>query len=407
MPVFAQTCRKGPIEVKVDDPVSRSIRQTRTFNSQFNNDFDIDTSTLSNAINSAQKVRQLQTANAEKFLAANSGSDRHPYGGKNMSVLKTTASNTNGSVINGYVTDKGLFKPWSDAETMNASSGKYGCPITTRPEALPTGFSYNAQNRENDYVGAAFNKDTGSAAAASGVPQVFLGSLKKKVGTQGTLLPACGNEGVNVQVVYPSKATGAEYIGAYNIGIPSNTGFEQQPDMEDQPGGRRSTVSYETCLKRAEDKGAPIFAYTGNKCYINPNSLSEATSAGLGIDLFPCPESVLPQASSNRTYQGGQRLLHFGKDGTLNILNSTQPTSNAGNIIYNIGLDSPLPDCDFSQGGNITKISGTWGQNCNSIQKTYRQNQHLLTWQPHWLGAWIRNSVIQSRGATGVYDIRR
>lgn len=409
MPVFAQTCRKGPIEVKVDDPVSKSIRQTRTFNSQFNNEFDIDTSTLSNAINSAQKVRQLQTANAEKFLAANSGSNKHPYGGKNMSVLKKTTSNPNGSVINGYVTDKGLFKPWRDTETMNASSGKYGCPITTQPEALPTGFSYNAMTPLNDYLGAAFDKAQGSAAAGAEIPQVFLGSLKKKVGTQGTLLPACGNEGVNVQVVYPSKATGAEYVGTYNIGIPSNTGFEQQPDMEDQPGGRRSTVSYETCLKRAEDKGAPIFAYTGNKCYINPNSLSEATSAGLGIDLFPCPESVLPSvhSSSNRTYQGGQRLLHFGKDGTLNILNSTQPTSNAGNIIYNIGLDNPLPDCDFSQGGAITKISGTWGENCNSIQKTYRQNQHLLTWQPWWLGAWIRNSVIKSRGATGVYDIRR
>ena len=81
--------------------------------------------------------------------------------------------------------------------------------------------------------------------------------------------------------------------------------------------------------------------------------------------------------------------------------------SNAGNIIYNIGLDSPLPNCDFSQGGAITKISGTWGQNCNSIQKTYRQNQHLLTCQPWWLGAWIRDSVIKSRGASGVYDIRR
>ena len=405
MPVFAQTCRKGPSEVKVDDPVSNSIRQTRTFNSQFNNDFDIDTSTLSNAINSAQKVRQLQTANAAKFLAANSGSDPHPYGGKNMSVLKKTASNSNGSIINGYVTDKGLFKPWENAETLNASSGKYGCPITTQPRALPRGFSYNA-TLLNDYLGAAFDKAAGSDAAAAEIPQVFLGSLKKKV---GTLLPACGNEGVNVQVVYPSKATGAEYIGAYNIGMPSNTGFEQQPDMEDQPDGRKSTVSYETCLRRAEDKGAPIFAYTGNKCYINPNSLSEATSAGLGIDLFPCPDSVLPttQAPSNRPYQSGQQLLHFGKDGTLNILNSKQPMSNAGNIIYNIGLDSPLPNCDFSQGGAITKISGTWGQNCNSIQKTYRQNQHLLTWQPWWLGAWIRDSVIKSRGASGVYDIRR
>jgi len=88
MPVFAQTCRKGPTEVKVDDPISNSIRQTRSFNSQFDNDFTIDTSTLNNAMNSAQQVRKLQTANAEKFLAATSGSEKHPYGGKNMSVLK-------------------------------------------------------------------------------------------------------------------------------------------------------------------------------------------------------------------------------------------------------------------------------------------------------------------------------
>jgi hypothetical protein len=399
MPVFAQTCRKGPTEVKVDDPISNSIRQTRSFNSQFDNDFTIDTSTLNNAMNSAQQVRKLQTANAEKFLAATSGSEKHPYGGKNMSVLKKTTSNQNGAAVNGYVTDKGLFKPWSDQATMNESSGKYGCPITTQPQPLPTGFSYNATNPINDYVGSAFVKDPNTDAAGSKIPDVFLGSTKKTIG--GKILPACGNEGVNVQVVYPSKATGAQYVGAYNIGTPSSTGYEEQTDMKD-------TVSYETCLKRAEDKGAPIFAYTGNKCYINPQTLWEARLAGLGVDLFPCPESALPtpSQSSNRSYQGNQRLLHFGKDGTLNILNTQYPSSNPGNIIYSIGQDTPLPDCDFSKGGVITKISGSWGMNCNSIQKTYRQNQHLVRWQAHWLGPFIRNSVVQSKGATSVYDVR-
>jgi hypothetical protein len=178
----------------------------------------------------------------------------------------------------------------------------------------------------------------------------------------GDLIPACGNEGVNVQVVYPGKSTGVSYVGTYNIGTPSSTGYELQDDIKN--------VTFQKCMERAEDKGASLFSYTANKCYINTNSRSDAISAGLGLDLKPT--ETLPT-----NYPGGQQLLHFGKDGTLNVLNSTTPTNGQANILYKFGLDTAIPQCDFKDGGVIMKIGGSWGLNCNDIEKTYVAEQKL------------------------------
>jgi hypothetical protein len=391
MPVFAQSCRKGPSEVKVEDPVAESIRRARQL-SGLEREYAEDDSGLQGAINAVRKARNLQTANAAKFLAATSGRDKHKFAGQNMSVSKkVVGAGGNAVTVNGYITDKGLFKPWESDALMSQTSGKFGCPIRVTPEALPSGFTYDSSGNKN-YVGAPFDQ----SGNAVNEPSVFVGSTKKMA--QGNLLPACGNEGINVEVVYPSKATGSTYKGTFNINPVSTTGYELQRDVR---GG-----DYEACMKRAEDKGMPIFAYTGNKCYIHPGPIESAMSAGLGIDLNPVIDT---QFEENTSYNmGGQKILHFGNDGTLNILNTATPTDKKSNIVFSIGRPEPVVGCHFSNGGAITAISGTWGENCKTIPKTYKENGLVATYNSRDIySAIARNDQIRLKKATEIYDVRR
>lgn len=359
MPVFAQTCRRGPSEARAQDPVSESIRRSRS-GSEYSEEPDAgyyDVSNLQNAVNSAIKIRELQTANIDKYLAATGKSGRHLYAGTNRTIPVGT---TNGTKT-GYITDKGLFKPWASEDLMRKSSGKYGCPVIAQgTEAEPLrGYTYPTSGSDI-YVGAATIRQGSDPTTAA--PSIFVGS--DMTTASGNILPACGNEGLNVQVVYPGKATGVSYVGTYNIGTASSTGYELQDDIKN--------VTFQKCMERAEDKGTSMFSYTANKCYINTNSLSDAKSAGLGLELKPANPSSLPG-----DYRGGQQLLHFGKDGTLNVLNSKEPTSGAGNILYKFGLDTADPKCDFKDGGVIMKIGGSWGLNCNDIEKLQTQRVRL------------------------------
>lgn len=360
MPVFAQTCRRGPSEARAQDPVSESIRRSRS-GPEYSEEPDAagyyDVSNLQNAVNSAIKIRELQTANIDKYLAATGKSGKHGYAGTNRTIPVGTTSDTK----TGYITDKGLFKPWATTQRMYESSGKYGCPVIaqgTAPQPL-TGYTYPTSSSDI-YVGAATIRQASDPTDTT--PAIFVGS--DMTNASGDLTPACGNEGVNVQVVYPGKATGVSYIGTYNIGTASSTGYELQDDIKN--------VTFQKCMERAEDKGTSLFSYTANKCYINTNSRSDATSAGLGLELKPANPSNLPG-----DYRGGQQLLHFGKDGTLNVLNSTTPTNGQANILYKFGLDTAIPQCDFKDGGVIMKIGGSWGLNCNDIEKTYVAEQKL------------------------------
>jgi hypothetical protein len=360
MPVFAQTCRRGPTEARSQtlDSISESIVRSGS-GPEYREDDDSrysKSSSLEDAVNSARNLRQLQTSNIDKYLAATGQSGRHGYAGTNRTI---TVGNTNVTKT-GYITDKGLFKSWANEEMMRKSSGKYGCPVIaqgTAPGSL-SGYSFPGSN-SGIYVGAAIPQNS---EPTTSTPAIFVGS--DMTNASGNLIPACGNEGINVQVVYPGKATGVKYIGTYNIGPVSSTGYELQDDIKN--------VTFQKCMERAEDKGMSLFSYTANKCYINKNSLSDATSAGLGIELKPADPSSLPS-----DYRGGQRLLHFGKDGTLNVLNSREPSSGVGNIVYNFGLATPIPQCDFKEGGVIMKIGGSWGLNCNDIIK-YNPTEVLL-----------------------------
>jgi hypothetical protein len=385
MPVFAQTCRRGPSEARAEDPVSNSIRISG-YGAEYNEE-DADSryskdSSLPDAVNSLVNSRQLQTSNIDKYLAATGQSGRHGYARTNRTIPVGTTNTTK----TGYITDKGLFKSWATADLMNESSGKYGCPVVetgTAPQSL-TGYAYPAL-RSNLYVGSAIHQ---TSEPTTSTPAIFVGSDMTRASDD--LLPACGNEGMNVQVVYPGKATGFKYVGTYNIGAASSTGYELQNDIKN--------VTFQKCMERAEDKGMPLFSYTANKCYINKNSLSDATSAGLGIELKPAV--TLPS-----NYPGGQKLLHFGKDGTLNVLNSATPTNVQTNIVYKYGLDTAAPGCDFKEGGVIMKIRGSWGLNCNDIEKIRTEEPKLLN--DYTTKSWEKivelGNIIKEKKA---YDIR-
>jgi hypothetical protein len=90
----------------------------------------------------------------------------------------------------------------------------------------------------------------------------------------------------------------------------------------------------------------------------------------------------------------------------LNILNTATPTSNKSNIVFNIGYNNPLVGCDFAKGGAITKISGTWGENCKELPQTYRENGFVATYRPNNLSSVLdRATAIKSKKATNPYDV--
>ena len=364
--------------MRAQDPVSESIRRSGSGSGPAYGE-EVDTgyynvSSLQNAANSVIKLRQLQTANIDNYLAATGQSGRHGYARTNRTIPVGTTDATK----SGYITDKGLFKPWRTNESMYKSSGKYGCPVIAQgvtPNTLNAdGYKFPSLDRET-YVGAAISQ---LPPATTDKPAIFVGSEMTR-GISGELLPACGNEGLNVQVVYPGKATGVSYVGTYNIGSQSSIGYELQKDLEIE-----KKVTFENCMTRAEDKGASMFSYTGDKCYINTNSLSDATSAGLGLELKP----AVDVSSSS-----GQKVLRFGKDGTLNALSDT------GDILYKFGLATAVPQCDFKEGGVIMKIGGSWGLNCNSVEKSYLEDQSLFSSYRSSQHTGELQSIINSRGA--------
>jgi hypothetical protein len=342
----------------VKDEVAENIRAVRP-GLDVSDDLPLDISTLQGAIGEAQRTRALQTDNAAKFLSSIGASGRHKFAGQNLSVPKGSGT------INGYITEKGLFKEWPNDTLMRKSSGKYGCPAVPASgplAALPAGFGFPNTN-ETSYVGAPLTKTASSAS--SNEPDVFVGSkmigggLSSNWDPSEKSLPACGNEGVNVQVVYPGKATGSTYTGTYNIGTAAITGYQYQQDM--------ASPTYETCMARAEDKGASLFALTKNKCYINQNSRNQAMSAGMGIEV---------KARDALASNPGQKMLHFGMDGTLNVLTSEDPN---GQVVFKLGNDA-IATCDKLNGSLMSGKNGTWGENCNSIIRPYYRWAYIGRW---------------------------
>lgn len=364
MPVVAQGCKPKPVSAPTASTQTMDAPRTvRTFTSEYD-EYSLDPASLQGAINEAQKTRALQTANAAAFLASIGESGRHKFAGQNIKIGSAT------NAVSGYVTEKGLFKQWASDNLMDSASGKYGCPAKTATIETKQGYAIPS-NRNQNYVGAALNSSGNSN------DPLFLGTQNGSItgaawNRSESTLPACGNEGSNVQVVYPAKATGSSYRGTFNLGVVSTTRMEEQPDM--------SVVSYETCMKRAEDKGRSVFGLTGNKCYIGSGTLGNAQSAGIAYAIEGTP----------LTNANPQKLFHFGMDGTLNILNTATPSNNAADIAGYFGRQASegsakfpngVDKCDFKTGGLLAeKPTGTWGENCNEILEPYLRDTYWGYW---------------------------
>ena len=387
MPVVAQGCKyKPPAAGPAADapPAFKRSNIPRVYD-----DNEMDPSTLNGAIDAAQKARALQTDIAAKFLAATSESGRHKYAGQNVKI-KSSSIDTNG--ITGYVTEKGLFKQWSDANLMT-KSGKYGCPAATAITDLTVNennYSVPDLNKvKGSYTGTAGKVNYGSYVGApitGSNPTMFMGSKFAQDEWDGNdaSLPACGNEGSNVQVVYPAKATGASYRGTYNAVKSATEKYMTEHNM----GSER--VTYDSCKQRAEDVGHSVFGLSSDKCYTAP-TLDESTQGGIAYEII---KSRVVNADAGSS----AKQLHFSMNGFLTLLkepNDREKTKyskgfpNDNTSLYEIGRgdhisqnETTIPNkCLYGYGGRISEQpKGTWGENCNSVRTPYLKTVYLGNW---------------------------
>lgn len=387
MPVVAQGCKyKPPAAGPVADgslPAFQRSNVARVYDEN-----ELDPTTLKGAIAAAQQARTLQTGNAAAFLAATGESGRHKYAGQNVKIK--SSSSTNAAGITGYVTEKGLFKQWSDANLMT-KSGKYGCPAATAVTDLTVaGSNYSVPDSNNvrgSYAGTASGGKVNygsyvGAPITNSTPTMFMGSKFAQTTWDGNdaSLPACGNEGSNVQVVYPAKATGASYRGTYNA-IKSDFGTY----MTKQDLGAEQRVTYDSCKQRAEDVGHSVFGLSSDKCYTAP-TLDESTQGGIAYEV-----------KSNVIYTGSTpaKQLHFSMNGLLSLLSSDDTnhskSKNTGfhpNALAEYGRNTlsqsatNIPNkCMYGLGGLLSENpKGTYGDNCNSIRTPYLKMVHIGTW---------------------------
>lgn len=383
MPVVAQGCRT---KAGVTGPVAdRAVMQPRSNVAHVYADDELDPNTLKGAIAAAQNARTLQTANAAAFLTATGESGRHKYAGQNVRIKNSSTSTGTNNTKTGYITEKGLFKEWSDNNLMTRS-GKYGCPAATAITDLTgSGNDYSVPNLNQvkgsytggtngkvnygSYVGAPITK-----AAANSDPTMFMGSKFAQTTWDGNdaTLPACGNEGSNVQVVYPAKATGASYRGTYN-----ETDYMTKQDDISNP-------TYDTCKQRAEDVGHSVFGLSSDKCYTAPR-LDESIKGNIAYEV----------SKSKVVYSGPTpaKQLHFSMNGFLTLLKEPNDEGKTKNVkgfpsdntsLYEIGRgdytsqnESTIPNkCLYGYGGiMVEQPTGTWGEGCNSIRIPYWRYQ--------------------------------
>lgn len=383
MPVVAQGCRSRAVPTVT---VTDAVMQPRFNLAHVYADDELDTNTLKGAIAAAQQARTLQTGNAAAFLAATGGSGRHPYAGKNVRIKSSTTDMTG---ISGYVTEKGLFKQWSDANLMT-KSGKYGCPAaTTITDLTGAGNNYSVPDLNDvkgSYAGTGTDRKVNyglyvGAPITNSNPRMFMGSKFAQTAWDGNdaSLPACGNEGSNVQVVYPAKSTGASYRGTYNAVKSGGEPYMTKQDMGTE------IVNYESCKQRAEDVGHSVFGLSSDKCYTAP-TLNESTQGGIAYEVYKT-KVVYPGPTP-------AKQLHFSMNGLLSLLSSdgdNSKSTNTGfhpNSLYEFGRNTlsqssdNIPNkCMYGYGGLLSESpKGTYGDNCNSVRIPYLKSVYIGTW---------------------------
>lgn len=367
MPVIAQGCKPKP--VAVPPALQQSSRAAPGSSNENDDESDrLDPSTLNGAIAAAQQTRALQTANAAAFLAATNGSGKHKYAGKNVSIGET----------NGYITDKGLFKKWSDGNLMT-NAEKYGCPASS---AITTLSGYSLPTNSGSSTAGNYNGNYGAYVGAkidsSTDDPLFMGSdFAASWDNSESSLPACGNEGSNVQVVYPAKATRMSYRGTYNANKTASDTYMTKHDM--------GAVTHDSCKQRAEDVGHSVFGLSLDKCYTAP-TLNESIGGGIAYEV----KSKLLKGGSGTAVQ-----LHFSMNGKISLLttrymnnydiassdSNPYSISELGRSGFSQASNQVVTKCMYGNGGLLaTQPTGTWGENCNSVRTPYLKSVYIGTW---------------------------
>ena len=275
-------------------------------------------STYEGLIKQQQANQSALSSQADMYIT--STTNENIYAGKNV-LLKSSGAL-------GYVTPKGVYKLYDTWDTVNATSGKNGCPILRSGES-------------SDYVVL----DTKNADKYNVVGTVLSRNPRIVVGAPMTVGQSCGNENTNVYVsgTVPPPST---YSGCYKDSSTRTMTYQNDGSVFD----------YETCKQRAVDTSSQYFALQNYnldtqkaECLVG-NDYDKAVSLGTA-DSYPY--TVL-WSTTNPGIKNGYGMLKndaniYGYDSKGNQLINTATGSAECAAI--------LP----------TNISATWGGNSDKV----------------------------------------
>jgi hypothetical protein len=219
----------------------------------------------------------------------------NPYLGKNVCLSDGTC---------GYVTQKGVFKAYTDINTFNATAGKNGCPKSAY-------IKINGQGNINNI-----------GSVISSIPPLV-------VGTPMQSGQSCGNEGTNVVVDRLISNPTVSYVGCYadNNISPLMTFIGGSPSQTTDSSSA-GLYTYDQCKTSAIDAGYRYFAlqgvdYSTSKGYCaGTNDKSSATSLGNSYIIT----SQIPLWASGTTGDNQGSVAVLNGDGTL-VVNNTSGTT--------------------------------------------------------------------------------
>lgn len=270
-----------------------------------------------------ESVQTGLSTKTDMYLMSNSADN--PYAGNNV-LLKSSGAL-------GYVTNKGVFKWYNSWDTVDATSGKNGCPI------LRNGNS-------EDYM----TLDTKMADKYDVVGTVLSRNPRIVVGNPMVTGQTCGNENKNVYVsgAAPPNVT---YDGCYKD--KSKTLLKYQTDGV--------VFDYNSCMQRAMDTNSKYFSLQAyktdtklSKCYVS-NDYEKAISKG---DANSYIESTLWATNIVATSNDpSKNYAEFKNDGNLYVYDS------AGNQLTST-MTGPISCAPIVP----TDISATWGGNVEGVE---------------------------------------
>jgi hypothetical protein len=255
---------------------------------------------------------------ADMYITSNT--NKNIYAGKNV-LLKSSGAL-------GYVTPKGVYKWYSSWDTINANSGKNGCPVLRNGES-------------SDYVVL----DARNADKFNIEGTVLSMNPRIVVGKPMTAGQSCGNENTNVYVSgsVPPPST---YMGCYKDASSRTMTYQTEGNVFD----------YETCKQRAADLSSQYFALQNynektekSQCFIS-NDYNKAISLGTA-DEFPV---TILWNSTNPAQSNCYGMLK--NDGNIYGYDSNgNQTINTGTGTAECALVIP------------SKIAATWGANVSGV----------------------------------------